>query len=271
MSILLTIGALSSNEWLEGYLEFAPFSVYKNYKDTSRVEFEAGLSNYIQEIQYTFPYSQQKSEITEIINLNDFVNDFNAGTSVSSSYSYGQQPIDGSIFSSTTGLLAFSVCLQIIAIGILTCVQYKIYKVGTHKYSLWLVRLLLAFSAFFNLVGILVYGTSSIKLQLCSTLDPDAQVIGKSCGYSNGFGSGIVGLLFILFSLTVSWATMSAIIGNENGNEQSSLLSNNNGGKAALFSGSSFQSESQDLPSMTATEEGRTATAIPNFKGYQSL
>lgn len=288
----LNIAALKSNEWVEGYLEFAPVTPNrilsgiggrpgglgdKALGAVTWVEFEAGLSVYEQEVLYTFPHSQEQVEIEEFFPVSAFVNDFNAATSVPGSYSYGMSPMDGSVFSSTMGLIAFAVTLMLLAFGLVASVHYELPYVGTHKYSLWTARLLLAFAAFFDLVGVLVFGTSSVKTQICSAVDPDAQVTNMSCGFSEGFGSAVTALVFSILLVAYAWIYVSAVPMAAAEGESASLSTPFGAQKssdtgAALFTGSSFQSSGAADTAVTVpgTATGGS-TSVTMKGGYQSI
>lgn len=95
-------------------------------------------------------------------------------------------PLSQSTFSSTFGLLVFSAILACAAWLGMAAVQNGVPAVVNFKHTFHVLGGLMAGSAFFTLVAVLVFGASNVKKDFCAIFDQDATYTGLFCGYSDG-------------------------------------------------------------------------------------
>lgn len=176
--------------------------------DTIRIEFDAGLQKMSQFSTWNYPFSGEAGSRDCVYNLQAWLGNFNAGTTISTAFSYGLNPISYSTFASTQGLLAFAATMQTLIWLVLVAVQYEAPVLGRHKHSLWAVRLASPFVTFFTMVGIIVFSTSSAKTEFCLALDPDGDAIGLPCGFGNGFRVTIAAFVFGFVQIALAWFFM---------------------------------------------------------------
>lgn len=172
--------------------------------------FNLGLDDFTMDSSVTLPYSQIATERTCKFDLTDFIAEVNAAaasTSPGFNLWAGLQPISLSTFSATRGLLGFAAFTAIVTWLAMVGLQYEAGFVASPK-TVWVVRGLTINTTFFAIIGLIVFGTSSVKSEFCKAFDPDAQFTGLGCGYGNGYNLNVAALVFALFTVILAWAYM---------------------------------------------------------------
>lgn len=130
--------------------------------------------------------------------LKDWINEYNSGV-------WSSKPISWTTVQSTQGLLIFgAILLGFTCLG-LCAVLLEVPTVVNWKWSPLAFRVGSLASAFFILVGVMVYGTSNILSDFCDTFDSNGNAVGLPCFFGDAFNMAIAAGFFAALSSFVLW------------------------------------------------------------------
>jgi hypothetical protein len=111
-------------------------------------------------------------------------------------------------FNSVRGLLGFATFLSISAWLLMSAVYSRNNTILSIQKIYTVIAVFMGGAGFFAFVAVCVFAGAGIKDAFCTAFDPDSGFDGIYCGYSDGFGAAIAGVVLSVAQTALFWYWM---------------------------------------------------------------
>jgi len=111
-------------------------------------------------------------------------------------------------FNSVKGLLGFATFLSLVSWILQSAVYSRNATILSIQKIYLVIAVLMGSGCFFCLVAVAVFNAAGIKNAFCTAFDPDSGFNGLYCGYADGFGAAVAGIILSLLQTALFWFWM---------------------------------------------------------------